>query len=64
MWLILWNLEWKLEMEDETVLIVERERESFNGNKKGEVNRIKIHVYLFKLLDICVIILIVIFMFQ
>jgi hypothetical protein len=32
--------------------------------KRGEVNRIRIHVYLFKLLDICVTMLIVIFMFQ
>jgi len=32
--------------------------------KKGEVNRIRIHIYLFKLLDIYVTILIVIFMFQ
>jgi len=39
-------------------------RKSSNGNKKGEVNRIKIHVYLLKLLDICVTILIVKFMFQ
>jgi hypothetical protein len=39
-------------------------RKSFNGNKNREVNRIWIHVCLFKLLDICVTILIVIFMFQ
>jgi hypothetical protein len=26
MWLLLWNLEWKLEMEDETVLVIECER--------------------------------------
>jgi hypothetical protein len=41
-----------------------RMRKSSNGNKKGEVNRRRIHVYLLKLLDICVTILIVIFMFQ
>jgi hypothetical protein len=36
MWLILWNLEWKLEMEDETVLIVERERERVLMETKRE----------------------------
>jgi hypothetical protein len=39
-------------------------KRSSNGNKKGEVDGIKIHVYLFELLDICVTILIVILMFQ
>jgi len=39
-------------------------RKSSNGNKYREVNRIWIHVCLFKLLDICVTIFIVIFMFQ
>jgi hypothetical protein len=38
-------------------------KKSFNGNKKGEVDKIIIHVYLFKLLDICATILIVILMF-
>jgi hypothetical protein len=38
-------------------------RKSFNGKKMGEVNKIRIHVYLFKLLDIYVTMLIVIFMF-
>jgi len=39
-------------------------RKSSNGNKRREVNRIGIHVAFFKLLDICVAILIVIFIFQ
>jgi hypothetical protein len=39
-------------------------RKSSNRNKYGDVNRIWIHVCPFTLLDICVTILIVIFMFQ
>jgi hypothetical protein len=39
-------------------------KKSSNGNKNGEVNRIWIHVCFFKLLDICVTILIMIFKFQ
>ena len=39
-------------------------RKSSNENKKEEVNRIWIHVCLFKLLDICVTIFILIFMFK
>jgi len=53
----------KVEIEDETVLVVKWER-VLKETKKREVNRIWIHVCLFRLLDICVTILIVIFMFQ
>ena len=44
-------------------LVVEGEKVS-NENQKGEVNKIWMHVCLFKLLDICFIISILIFMFQ
>jgi len=37
---------------------------SSNGNKKKEVNRLRIHAYLFKLLDNCVTMFIAVFMFQ
>ena len=47
----------------ERLLIVEQGRD-FNENQKGEVNKIWMHVTLFKLLDILVVIFIVIFMFQ
>ena len=49
--------------EDETIFS-RWMRKSFNGNENGELNRIIIHIYLFKLLDIYVTVLIVIFMFQ
>ena len=54
--MVLWNLEWRLIMEDEMVLVVEGERVS-NENQKGEMNKIWMHVCLFKLLDICIVIL-------
>jgi len=43
-------------MEEEMVLVVEGERVS-NENQKGEMNKIWMHVCLFKLLDICIAIL-------
>jgi len=42
---ILWNLEWKLELDDEIVLVVEWKRVPME-QKKGEIDRIRIHVYL------------------
>jgi len=51
----LWEGKW--------LLVVEQEKDS-HESQKGEVNKIWMHVALFKLLDICVVIFIVIFMFQ
>ena len=39
-------------MGGETILVVEQEKDS-NENQKEEVNKIWMHVALFKLLDIC-----------
>ena len=39
------------------------DREEFQWKQKEEVNRIRIHAYLFKLLDNCVTMFIVVFMF-
>jgi hypothetical protein len=39
-------------------------KRSSNGNRKGEMNKTRIHIYLFKLLEIDIIVLIMIFMFQ
>jgi len=50
-------------MEEETIFSSWM-RKSSNENQKGEVNRILMHVCLFKLLDICVAVFIVIFIFQ
>jgi hypothetical protein len=39
-------------------------KKSSNGNRKGEMNKTRILIYLFKLLDIGIIVLIAIFIFQ
>jgi len=41
---ILWNLESKLELDEEIVLVVERKGVPME-QKKGEVDRIRIHVH-------------------
>ena len=38
-------------------------KKSSDGNGKGEMNKTRIHMYLFKLLDIGITVLITIFMF-
>jgi len=45
---ILWNLESKLELDEEIVLVVERKGVPME-QKKGEVDRIRIHVHLMQL---------------